>query len=74
MNCLLYENRTGPDQELMQATSMRVPVSATYTSDDEEGDRHRSALGAAGAASNTTNSVGQTERAGLARLRSNKNN
>ena len=39
MNCLLYENRNGPDQELMQATSLRVPV-ASYTSDDED-DRQR---------------------------------
>ncbi len=23
LNCLLYENRNGPDQELMQATSTR---------------------------------------------------
>ena len=39
LNCLLYENRNGPDQELMQATSLRVPV-ASYTSDDED-DRQR---------------------------------
>ena len=25
LNCLLYENRTGPDQDLMQATSHRQP-------------------------------------------------
>jgi hypothetical protein len=35
LNCLLYENRTGPDQDLMQATSARGAV-ASYTSDDEE--------------------------------------
>jgi BTB/POZ domain-containing adapter for CUL3-mediated RhoA degradation protein len=46
LNCLLYENRNGPDQELMQATSLRVPVASSYTSDDEEGDRQRSAAAA----------------------------
>jgi len=35
LNCLLYENRTGPDQDLMQATSARGAV-ASYTSDDED--------------------------------------
>ena len=35
LNCLLYENRIGPDQELMQATSLRIP-GPSYTSDDEE--------------------------------------
>merc|ERR1719397_1627999 len=35
LNCLLYENRTGPDQELMQATSSKNAV-ACYTSDDED--------------------------------------
>ena len=72
LNCLLYENRNGPDQELMQATSLRVPVASSYTSDDEEGDRHRSA--AAAAAHHHQSSASQNERAGLARLRSNKNN
>merc|ERR1719507_848574 len=33
LNCLLYENRTGPDQELMQATSQTRP---SYPSDDED--------------------------------------
>jgi len=46
LNCLLYENRNGPDQELMQATSLRVPVASSYTSDDEEGDRQRAAAAA----------------------------
>jgi BTB/POZ domain-containing adapter for CUL3-mediated RhoA degradation protein len=38
LNILLYENRTGPDQELMQATSTRVVVAgmSSYASDDEE--------------------------------------
>ncbi|CAB3359705.1 BTB/POZ domain-containing adapter for CUL3-mediated RhoA degradation protein 3 isoform X2 [Cloeon dipterum] len=39
LNILLYENRTGPDQELMQATSSRTAVAAgmtSYTSDEEE--------------------------------------
>ncbi|KAJ9591381.1 hypothetical protein L9F63_002086, partial [Diploptera punctata] len=38
LNILLYENRTGPDQELMQATSTRGVVSgmSSYTSDEEE--------------------------------------
>lgn len=40
---MLYENRTEPDQELMQATSCRGAVStmsSTYGSDDEE-ERNR---------------------------------
>lgn len=39
LNILLYENITGPDQELMQATSTRGAVTAgmsAYTSDEEE--------------------------------------
>lgn len=38
LNILLYENRNGPDQELMQATSTRGAVAAisSYTSDEEE--------------------------------------
>lgn len=39
LNILLYENRNGPDQELMQATSSRGAVAAgmsSYTSDEEE--------------------------------------
>ncbi|KAL1132062.1 hypothetical protein AAG570_010020 [Ranatra chinensis] len=39
LNILLYENRIGPDQELMQATSSRVGVTpgmSSYTSDEEE--------------------------------------
>lgn len=40
---MLYENRTEPDQELMQATSWRGAVSgvsSAYGSDDEE-ERNR---------------------------------
>lgn len=37
LNIFLYENRTGPDQELMLATSTRVVVPGmSYASDDEE--------------------------------------
>ena len=52
LNCLLYENRIGPDQELMQATSLRVPAGPSYTSDDEDDLRttFRSAAEASGAA------------------------
>merc|ERR1719348_1931033 len=35
LNCLLYENRTGPDQDLMQATSARG-AGTSYVSDDED--------------------------------------
>ncbi|XP_040573435.1 BTB/POZ domain-containing adapter for CUL3-mediated RhoA degradation protein 2 isoform X2 [Lepeophtheirus salmonis] len=63
LNCLLYENRTGPDQELMQATSTRGAV-ASYTSDDED-DRNRPI---------PQPQASSSERSGLARLRSNKNN
>jgi len=77
LNCLLYENRNGPDQELMQATSLRVPV-ASYTSDDED-DRQRcqpsgNSGGAAGSHSgNSGNNNSSHSEKGLARLRSNKN-
>jgi len=38
LNILLYENRTVPDQELMQATSSKGVATAgmSYTSDEEE--------------------------------------
>ena len=68
LNCLLYENRTGPDQELMQATSLRVPV-ASYTSDDED-DRQRCQHQNANSSSNHGSEKSEK---GLARLRSNKN-
>merc|ERR1712183_838212 len=76
LNCLLYENHNGPDQELMQATSLRVPV-ASYTSDDED-DRQRcqppgNSGGAAGSHSgNSGNNNSSHSEKGLARLRSNK--
>merc|ERR1719187_2343750 len=54
LNCLLYENRNGPDQELMQATSLRVPV-ASYTSDDED-DRQRCQHPGSGASGGATGS------------------
>ena len=54
---LLYENRTGPDAELMQATSTRGAVAPVVcTSDDEEERRG-----------------GACSQSGLGRLRSNKN-
>jgi len=36
LNILLYENLTGPDAELMQATSSRGAASMNYASDEEE--------------------------------------
>ncbi|GBM56648.1 BTB/POZ domain-containing adapter for CUL3-mediated RhoA degradation protein 1 [Araneus ventricosus] len=41
LNILLYENRNGPDMDLMQATSTRgaVAMGTTYTSDDEDDRR-----------------------------------
>jgi BTB/POZ domain-containing adapter for CUL3-mediated RhoA degradation protein len=47
LNILLYENRTGPDMELMQATSSRGTVGSltSYTSDDEDQDNHRHGKG-----------------------------
>ena len=46
LNCLLYENRNGPDQELMQATSTRA---TSYKSDDEE-ERNKAPGGHSGGA------------------------
>lgn len=46
LNLMLYENRTEPDHELMQATSWRGAVSgmsSAYGSDDEE-ERNRIVL------------------------------
>merc|ERR1711862_843104 len=76
LNCLLYENRNGPDQELMQATSLRVPV-ASYTSDDED-ERNRlvgeGGLGpGGGGGGGSGGGVPRSHSSGLARLRSNKN-
>ena len=83
LNCLLYENRTGPDQELMQATSQTRP---SYPSDDEDacggpaGSSGASKGGASGAAggsgsaahNSSSSNHTQHERSGLARLRSSK--
>ena len=65
---MLYENRTGPDQDLMQATSARVAV-ASYTSDDEE-DRRMGDGQPPPAQQQQSTSRGS---AGLARLRASKN-
>merc|ERR1719445_2146950 len=83
LNCLLYENRTGPDKELMQATSSKTRPS--YPSDDEDacggpagasGSSKGGASGSGGAGSGVHNSSSsnhtQHERSGLARLRSSK--
>jgi len=82
LNCLLYENRTGPDQELMQATSQTRP---SYPSDDEDagggpsgasGTSKGGASGSGGTGGAVHNSSSsnhtQHERSGLARLRSSK--
>ena len=71
LNCLLYENRTGPDQELMQATSSKNAV-ACYTSDDED-ERSRLEAGA-GATGPVPGANTRAHGSGLGRLRSNKNN
>ncbi len=76
LNCLLYENRIGPDQELMQATSTRLTPGTSYTSDDED---ERNKLGAASGASSgaSCRSAQHTEpqrASGLSRLRASKNN
>ena len=44
LNVLLYEDRAGPDLELMQATSSRGAASMNYASDDED-DLHRKTSG-----------------------------
>eukprot|EP00092_Neocalanus_flemingeri_P033652 GFUD01036583.1.p1 GENE.GFUD01036583.1~~GFUD01036583.1.p1 ORF type:complete len:327 (-),score=88.35 GFUD01036583.1:1003-1983(-) len=76
LNNLLYENRTGPDQDLMQATSARGAV-ASYTSDDED-ERNRlvgeGGLGpGGGGGGGAGGGVPRSHSSGLARLRSNKN-
>lgn len=58
LNVLLYENRTGPDAELMQATSTRGAVAPVVCTSDDEEDRRG----------------GACSQSGLGRLRSNKNN
>merc|ERR1719468_309930 len=72
LNCLLYENRTGPDQDLMQATSHRPPGDG-YTSNDEE-ERNRASTGEAGQGGGAVGgaaggSVSQRHSSGLSRLR-----
>ncbi|KAK2588021.1 hypothetical protein KPH14_004095 [Odynerus spinipes] len=49
LNVLLYENRNGPDQELMQATSSRGAVGGAppCTSDEEEGGQGQTDRGRA---------------------------
>merc|ERR1719357_2346570 len=76
LNCLLYENRTGPDQDLMQATSARGAPDS-YRSDDEE-ERNRlvgeGGLGpGGGGGGGSGGGVPRSHSSGLARLRSNKN-
>jgi len=64
LNILLYENRNGPDMELMQATSTRGAVAmTTYASDDEEEHNRRSSAAC-------TRDVREAPH--LGRLRSNK--
>ncbi|XP_068227968.1 BTB/POZ domain-containing adapter for CUL3-mediated RhoA degradation protein 3 [Palaemon carinicauda] len=58
LNVMLYENRTGPDAELMQATSTRGAVAPVVCTSDDEEDRRG----------------GVCSQSGLGRLRSNKNN
>ena len=71
LNCLLYENRIGPDQDLMQATSSKNAV-ASYTSDDETDERNRLGGGGGGAGGGAAGVRGHGS--GLGRLRSTKNN
>ena len=59
LNCLLYENRTGPDADLMQATSTRGAVAPVTCTSDDEDDRRGGPC---------------SSHSGLGRLRSNKNN
>ena len=65
MNILLYENRNGPDMELMQATSTRGAVASmtSHGSDDEEDHRK-----------NSTSARENQERNQLGRIRSTKQN
>jgi len=44
LNILLYENRTGPDMELMQATSTRGAVAMTSYASDEEDELYKKDL------------------------------
>ena len=83
LNCLLYENRIGPDQDLMQATSSKNAV-ASYTSDDETDERNRLGGGGGGGEGGGGHGGGggagggaagvRGHGSGLGRLRSTKNN
>ena len=83
LNCLLYENRIGPDQDLMQATSSKNAV-ASYTSDDETDERNRLGGGGGGGEGGGGHGSGggagggaagvRGHGSGLGRLRSTKNN
>merc|ERR1711862_858430 len=72
LNCLLYENRTGPDQDLMQATSTRG-AGTSYTSDDEDERNRLGGEGGAGGGAPVGPPGARSHSSGLARLRSNKN-
>ncbi|KAL3244327.1 hypothetical protein MRX96_018947 [Rhipicephalus microplus] len=70
LNILLYENRNGPDPELMQATSTRGAVARAttcYTSDDE--DERRAPVGSCSGCTSTRDS---RESCHLGRIRSTK--
>lgn len=66
LNILLYENRTGPDMELMQATSTRGAVGSlqSHASDDEEDAHNRK----------SQSQDNQKNSHGIGRLRSTKQN
>ncbi|KAH6933298.1 hypothetical protein HPB50_014011 [Hyalomma asiaticum] len=70
LNILLYENRNGPDPELMQATSTRGAVARAttcYTSDDE--DERRAPVGSCSGCASARDS---RESCHLGRIRSTK--
>lgn len=75
LNCLLYENRTGPDQELMLATSTRLAVNSDTNDDDD--DRYKATTpttgNSGGAIGGSNGSSEQRAASGLSRLRSSKN-
>merc|ERR1719507_698463 len=68
----IYENRTGPDQDLMQATSTRG-AGTSYTSDDEDERNRLGGEGGAGGGAPAGPPGARSHSSGLARLRSNKN-
>lgn len=57
LNVLLYENRTGPDAELMQATSTRGAVAPVACTSDDEDDR-RGGAGSNGSGGSIGGGVG----------------